>query len=64
MTQRDYIEVTAKIAILRDVAQSYPGRTIENIIQNLESIKKYMEEEADKEEEHRRMMQELEELLP
>lgn len=37
-------EVTAQIAVLKDVARSYPGRTIENIIQNLETIKKYLEE--------------------
>lgn len=41
MTQE---EVTAQIAVLKDVAKTYSGRTIENIITNLETIKKYLEE--------------------
>ena len=34
----------AQVAILRDVAQYYPGRTIENIIANIEARIKAQEE--------------------
>lgn len=34
----------AQAAILRDVAQDYPGRTIENIISNIEARIKAQEE--------------------
>ena len=34
----------AQVAILRDVAQDYPGRTIENIIANIEARIKAQEE--------------------
>lgn len=34
----------AQAAILRDVAQDYPGRTIENIIANIEARIKAQEE--------------------
>lgn len=44
----EYIRTAAQLAVLKDVARSYPGRTIENIISNLESIKKYMEEHRKK----------------
>lgn len=32
-----------KISILKDITKQYPGRTIENIITNLESILKEIE---------------------
>ena len=36
MTQAEYIRIQAQIAVLKEVALEYPGRTIDNIIQNLE----------------------------
>jgi hypothetical protein len=39
MTNSDYIRITAQIAILRDIAQEYSGKTIENIITQLEARK-------------------------
>ena len=43
MTNSDYIRITAQIAILRDIAKEYSGKTIENIISQLESRKKEAE---------------------
>lgn len=43
MTNSDYIRITAQIAILRDIAQEYSGKTIENIITQLEARKKEAE---------------------
>lgn len=37
MTTADYIRLQAQVAILKEVAISYHGRTIENIIQNIEA---------------------------
>ena len=37
MTVGEYIRLVAKIAILQDVAEEYPGKTIENIITQLEA---------------------------
>jgi len=36
MTQAEYIRIQAQIAVLKEVALEYSGRTIDNIIQNLE----------------------------
>jgi hypothetical protein len=33
----DTLKLRAQVAVLKDVAREYPGRTIENIIQNLEA---------------------------
>lgn len=45
MTQKDYMRITAQIAVLRDIiSDGYGGKTVENIVQQLESRKK----EADK----------------
>ena len=43
MTNSDYIRITAQIAILRDIAKEYSGKTIENIITQLEARKKEAE---------------------
>lgn len=43
MTNSDYNRIAAQIAILRDIAQEYSGKTIENIISQLESRKKEVE---------------------
>ena len=43
MTVTDYIRLVAQIAVLKEVAADYPGKTIENIIAQLEAIKKEVE---------------------
>ena len=40
MEQADYIRLTAQIALLKDTVVDYSGKTIDNIIQHLEAIKK------------------------
>ncbi len=40
MTQEEYTSLTERLAVLKEVQTEYPGRTIENIIQQMESIKK------------------------
>lgn len=40
MTVAEYIRLVAQIAILKEVAEEYPGKTIENIIVQLEARKK------------------------
>lgn len=43
MKQADYIGLTAQIAVLKEIALDYSGKTIDNIIQQLEAIKKEVE---------------------
>lgn len=43
MKQADYIRLTAQIAVLKEIAADYSGKTIDNIIQQLETIKKEVE---------------------
>ena len=43
MTVTDYIRLVAQIAVLKEVSEEYPGKTIENIIAQLEAIKKEVE---------------------
>lgn len=38
MTIGDLIRLEAQIAVLKEIALEYPGKTIENIIQQMESI--------------------------
>lgn len=45
MKQADYIRLTAQIAVLKDIAVDYSGKTIDNIIQQLEAIKKEVTDE-------------------
>lgn len=40
MTVTEYIRLVAQIAILKEVAEEYPGKTIENIIAQLEARRK------------------------
>ena len=40
MTVAEYIRLVAQIAILKEVAAEYPGKTIENIIVQLEARRK------------------------
>lgn len=39
MTIGEYAMLTAKIAILKDIAINYSGKTIDNVIQQLEAIR-------------------------
>lgn len=41
--QADYIRLTAQIAVLKEIAVDYSGKTIDNIIRQLEAIKKEVE---------------------
>ena len=43
MKQADYIRLTAQIAVLKEITLDYSGKTIDNIIQQLEAIKKEVE---------------------
>lgn len=40
MTQSEYTRLVAQIAVLKEVAEEYSGKTIENIIVQLEARKK------------------------
>ena len=48
MTMGEYIRLIAKIAVLKEVAADYPGKTIENIIVQLEARKKEIGNNAEK----------------
>ena len=37
MTVREYIRLKAQVAVLKEIAMDYPGKTIENIIVQMES---------------------------
>ena len=39
MTVSEYIRLVAKIAVLKEVAEEYPGKTIENIILQMGTVK-------------------------
>lgn len=43
MTMAEYIRLVAKIAVLKEVAEEYPGKTIENIIAQMEARRKEVE---------------------
>lgn len=45
MEQADYIRLAAQIAVLKEIAIDYNGKTIGNIIQQLEAIKKEAKDE-------------------
>ena len=42
-TVSKYARLIAKIAVLKEVAREYPGKTIENVIAQLEARRKEME---------------------
>ena len=48
MTVAEYIRLVAKIAVLKEVAEEYPGKTIENIILQMESVKNGIGDSATK----------------
>lgn len=37
MTIRDYIRLKAQVAVLKEIAMDYPGKTIENVIVQIEA---------------------------
>ena len=37
MTKEEYLRLSVHIAMLKDIAEEYPGKTIENIIAQLEA---------------------------
>lgn len=37
MTIGDYIRLEAQVAVLREIAMDYPGKTIENVIMQIEA---------------------------
>ena len=42
MTAAEYIRLAAQIAVLKELAAEYPGKTIENIIVQMEARRKEM----------------------
>ena len=40
MTVAEYIRLVAQIAILKEIAEEYPGKTIENVIVQMEARRK------------------------
>lgn len=40
MTTSEYTRLIAQIAVLKEVAEEYPGKTVENIIAQLEARRK------------------------
>ena len=48
MIVSEYTRLEAQIAVLREVAEEYPGKTIENIIVQLESRRKEIGNSATK----------------
>ena len=49
MTVSEYIRLVAKIAVLKEVAEEYPGKTIENIILQMETVKNEIGDSANEE---------------
>ena len=43
MTKEDYLRLSVHIAMLEDIAEEYPGKTIENIIVQMEARKREVE---------------------
>ena len=37
MTEQELFKIKAQKSVLEDVAEEYPGRTIENVIQNIDA---------------------------
>ena len=48
MTVAEYIRIVAKIAVLKEVAEEYSGKTIENIIFQMEAVKNEIGDSATK----------------
>ena len=43
MTNAEYIRLLARIAVLKEIQREYPHKTIGNIIQQMEAIRKEVE---------------------
>ena len=48
MTVSEYARLIAQIAVLKEVAEEYPGKTIDNIIVQMEARKKEIGDSAAK----------------
>lgn len=46
MTQAEHIRLTAQIAVLKEIALEYSGKTIDNVIMQLEARKKQAENKS------------------
>lgn len=46
MEKNELFKLRAQVAVLKDIMKEYSGRTIDNIITNLESRIKYIESHA------------------
>ena len=46
MTKEDYLRLSVHIAMLEDIAEEYHGKTIENIIAQLEARRKEIDNSA------------------
>ena len=47
MTVGEYVRLNAKIAVLKEIAIDYSGKTIDNVIQQLEAIRKEVSNDPD-----------------
>mgnify|MGYP006935829795 CR=1 FL=1 len=47
MTVGEYARLNAKIAVLKEIAIDYSGKTLDNVIQQLEAIKKEVSNNKD-----------------
>ena len=52
-TVSEYARLVAKIAVLKDIAEEYPGKTIENIIVQMESRRKEIGNSAEEQQNNR-----------
>ena len=48
MTQGEYVRLVAQIAVLKEIAMEYSGKTIDDIIVQMEARKKGVENSAAK----------------
>lgn len=47
MTVGEYVRLNAKIAVLKEIAIDYSGKTIDDVIQQLEAIRKKVSNDPD-----------------
>ena len=45
MAKEEYLRLSVHIAMLEDIAEEYPGKTIENIISQMEARRKELDNE-------------------
>ena len=46
MTKEEYLRLSVHIAMLEDIAEEYPGKTIENIIAQMEARQREVDNSA------------------